>query len=235
MSAITSTTSSTDLTVTEINDAQLVATVAAYVAAKPSGRVALIAGLNTRLVASFAIATSLAGDDESRAAGVVTVQHIMATIAACNESTAKVVPEKVIVSPLMVIAQRAADLRLAADLLEQGIVSPAELDGAPAIDIEALGLALPYAAGNYASAAAIGSTKITRSTFSNAIADVIAAAFADLPSGAYLTSTQIGVQGGHTRGGLASGAINASLYGANCPAGVVAAEYPANKRGAFKA
>lgn len=223
------------------NESRIAATVAAYVAAKPAARRSMIAEINVRLASGLTEMTlALSTGDVVTATNVAAAGTLLADmVIACNATDGpaeKIAP--VPVSPLSVVAQRVADLRLAADLLEQGYAVPAALEGMPEMSVESFGLTLPYAAGDITNATKLASVKITRSTVSNAIADVITAAFSDLPVGSYLTSTQIGVQGGHTRGGKASGAINASLYGGTADLaamGVRAAVSADHKsQGAFK-
>lgn len=230
--------SKTTATVTATIDpaADIVAKVAAYVAAKPSVRVGIIAALNVRLGATFG---RMSEPDVDVAAVQTDGQHLVDIIAACNASTAKVAPVRVETDFRLVVSQRVADLRLAADLLEQGVVTPDAIpsDQTPDVDCSPFGLTLPYAAGDMVNATKLAGTKVTRSTESNVIADVIAAAFADLPSGSYLTSTEIGIKGGHSRGGKANGAVNAALYPQSGKSSKITGVTPApkgEKQGAYK-
>lgn len=84
----------------------------------------------------------------------------------------------------LTVAQRVANLRAAADLLESGSVRPS---GIAADCARFIGPVAPDAA----AAAAIASAKVTRSAKRNDIEAAIEAAFADLPSGSFLSCTQI--------------------------------------------
>ncbi len=109
-----------------------------------------------------------------------------------------------------VIAQRVADLRTAASLLESGELAPEGLD-VSAVDYSAL----PVVLSDAGAANKLATAKITRSTVRNKIDAVLERAFEGIEEGTFLTVAQIREAGKTAEYTPSDGAIRARLESGN--------------------
>lgn len=173
-------------------------TVEAYRAADPKGKGKIRA--NVQKAANAAV---MAMDAEAAA-------NHLATLAALTTSHKSA---KVEVDPKQVIAQRVADLERAAHLLRTGAVVPTDLD-AEWTDEDFVGgfLNLTDVEADETNASKIAGTKITRTTQTRSIQQVIDNAFEDLDEGDFLTVAQIRAKGQWEGYVPSDGAIAARLF-----------------------
>lgn len=139
----------------------------------------------------------------------------LATIVDTMKSARSAAP-KVVVDPMVTLRNRAATLRLAADLIDAGIAAP---DGIDPVTVT-YGHSMGRHAGtpNVSSAFTLAATKVTRSGPTNDVAAAVRAAMAHLAVGDTMTTTAISHAWEAAGGPPASatgGRINARLTAPN--------------------
>lgn len=134
---------------------------------------------------------------------MVDAQSTLAALAPANR------PARVQIDPRTVVAQRVADLRRAADLIEAGHVVPTDLNWTPADQPLTDEWAVEA---DDETARKIAGTKITRTDLRRSIDAVFDRAFDGLDSGTFLTVSQIAKRGAIEGYAPSDGAVAARLW-----------------------
>jgi len=174
-----------------------------YRAADAKGKANLRSAFTSQIKAT--IMQAMTGDASANQRGL----DLIATEAACLTKAPKA-PKTV--NAGLVIANRIAALRMAADLLERGEFAPKDLTlPVGFIGPNAFDFAEVDATEVWEAASAIAGSKITKSSERRVVQSVVDRAFADLPEGAFLTSAEIAEAGKIEGYKCSGGAISARL------------------------